>query len=95
MGIEVIQNVDLHPDIFQMECGYFSLFINHYLFPASFRHNLSQSLGMTGVYMYYLVVAGKAKAREILTDPGWKSFKLSRSPPYLPFPIPRSRVTKE
>ena len=49
MGIEVI---DLRPDIFQIACGYFSLIINHYLFPASFRHNISQSLGMTGVHMY-------------------------------------------
>ena len=29
MGIEVI---DLRPDIFQMVCGYFSLFINHMYF---------------------------------------------------------------
>ena len=72
LGIEVI---DLRLDIFQMACGYFSLFINHYLFPASFRHDLSQSLGMTGVY---IVVAGKAKARENLRK---KSFKLSPSLP--------------
>ena len=32
-----------------MACDYFSLFINHYLFPASFRHDLSQSLGMSGM----------------------------------------------
>ena len=66
MGIEVI---DLRPDIFQMAGGYFSFFINHYLFPASFRHDLSQSLGMTGVYMYckWLRARAKAKAREILT----------------------------
>ena len=45
MGIEV---TDLLPDIFQMAWGYFSFFINHYLFPVSFRHDLhiSQSLGI-------------------------------------------------
>ena len=48
MGNKVI---DLRPAIFQMACGYFSLFINHYLFPASFRHDLSQSVRMTGVYI--------------------------------------------
>ena len=37
MGIEV---TDLRLDIFQMACGYFSFFINHYLFPASFRHDV-------------------------------------------------------
>ena len=78
MGIEV---TDLRPDIFQMVCGYFSLFMNHYLFPASFRHDLSQSLGMMGVYIMMhsiVVVTGKAKARERLRK---KSFKLSPSLP--------------
>ena len=45
VGIEVI---DLRPHIFQIACGYFSLFSNHYLFPVSFRHDLLQSLGMIG-----------------------------------------------
>ena len=76
MGIEV---TDLRPDIFQMVCGYFSLFMNHYLFPASFRHDLSQSLGMMGVYiMMHSIVVVAAKARERLRK---KSFKLSPSPP--------------
>ena len=29
--------IDLCPDIFQMACGYFSFFINHYLFPFPFK----------------------------------------------------------
>ena len=59
MGIEVI---DLRPDIFQMACGYFSLFINH-LFPERVRHDLSQSLGMTGVYMYIVCGCGQGQAK--------------------------------
>ena len=87
MGNEVI---DLRPDIFQMACGYFSLFINHYLFPASFRHDLSQSMRMTGVYI--VVVAGKAKARAGNSEKKlFKTFPISTCH----FPFPRSEITKE
>ena len=45
MGLKVL---DLRPDIFQMVCGYFSFFVNRYLFPMGFRHELAQSTGMMG-----------------------------------------------